>query len=203
MTLQSSPGWVRERCGLLTASRMRDALDYLKSGKESAARRQYRIDLVAERAFDRTADHYVSPPMQRGLDYEPAAREKYEARTGCIVEPARFVHDPTIEFFGGTPDAFVDTDGLAEFKVPMPNTFVAWCLGGEIPEDHLPQLLAQLSVTGRKWVDFCAYSPEGDKLFVRRLERDDEAIAHIEAAAKAFLAEVDAEFERYVGLAAA
>lgn len=202
MTLQSSPGWVIERQGLLTASRMKDALDYLKSGKESEARRKYKIELVAERAYGRAVDHYVSPAMQRGLDEEPNARKAYEATTGTLCGPARLVLHPRIDFFGGTPDAFVGADGLAEFKVPTPTTFVTWTLGGVIPEDHMPQLLAQLAITGRQWVDFCAYSPESGKTFIRRLDRDEEAIANIEAGARAFLAEVDALFEQFTTAAA-
>ena len=197
MTLQSSPGWIVERRGLLTASRMRDALDFLKSGKESAARRQYKIDLIAERAFSEAISHYVTPPMQRGLDNEPGARQSYEARTGNLTDPAALILHRSIEFFAGTPDGFIGNDGLVELKVPMPNTFVSWTLAGVIPEEHMPQLLAQLSVSGRQWVDFCAYSPESGKTFLRRLERDDEAIANIEAAAKQFLQEVDDLFEAF------
>jgi hypothetical protein len=202
MTLQSSPGWVVERQGLATASRMRDILDYLKNGKESAARRQYKVDLVTERAMGRAMTHYVTPAMQRGLDEEPNARAAYEATTGSLCGPARLVLHPRIEFFAGTPDAFVGADGLAEFKVPQASTFVTWTLGGCIPEEHVPQLLAQLSVTGRQWVDFCAYSPESGKTFIRRLVRDEEAIANTEAAALAFLAEVDALFDQYTAAAA-
>ena len=202
MTLQSSPGWVVERIGLATASRMRDVLDYLKSGKDSAARRQYKIDLVTERAFGRATGHYVTPAMQRGLDCEPDARTAYEATTGALCAPARLVAHPRIEYFAATPDAFVGADGLAEFKVPSAANFVTWTRGGVIPEEHLPQLLAQLAVTGRAWVDFCAYSPESGKTFIRRLARNDEDIANIEAAVSAFLAEVGELFEQYTTAAA-
>lgn len=202
MTLQSTPGWVVERTGLATASRMRDVLDYLKSGKESAARRQYKIDLVTERAFGRATSHYVTPAMQRGIDFEPDARAAYEAMAGVFCGPARLVMHPRIEYFAGTPDAFVGSDGLAEFKVPSASNFVIWTLGGVIPDEHLPQLQAQLAVTGRAWVDFCAYSPESGKTFIRRLGRNDEDIANIEAAASAFLAEVEELFVQYTTAAA-
>jgi hypothetical protein len=51
-----------------------------------------------------------------------------------------------------------------------------------------------MSVTGRQWCDFVSFDPrlpDGLKLLVVRIERDEEVIAKIEAEAIKFLAEVD------------
>ena len=196
--LQSDPGWLPARRGLLTASRFRDACSYLKSGKESAERRRYKIEVVGERIADTAVDHYVSPAMQRGLDYEAEAKATYEAVKGIFCGPAALILHPTIEFFGATPDGFVDPHGLVEFKVPLLSTYIEWITAGVIPDEHVPQLTAQLAVTRRQWVDFVAYCPEMAEprnLFIRRFTATEEDIANCEAAARAFLAEVDALFD--------
>ena len=40
--------WLRDRLGKVTASRVKDVMSKLKSGKESAARATYRMELLAE-----------------------------------------------------------------------------------------------------------------------------------------------------------
>lgn len=198
MILQSDPGWLRERLGRLTASRMRDACSYLKSGKESSERRKYKIEIVGERMADYAVGHYVTPAMQRGLDMEPEARATYEAYTGILVGPAALIHHPSIEWFSATPDGFVGSDGLLEIKVPQVSTYIEWVTGGTIPAEHVDQLTAQLAVTRRQWVDFVGYCPEFPEprnLFIRRFTAEPEAIANCEAAAAAFLLEVDALFD--------
>jgi exodeoxyribonuclease (lambda-induced) len=109
------------------------------------------------------------------------------------------VAHPTIEHAGSTPDGFIGADGLVEFKVPMPVTYTRWRMAGEIPDEHVPQLLFQLACTRRQWVDFVAYCPEATderlRLFIRRFEPKPEQIEEIEAKAVAFLVEVEAAFQ--------
>ncbi len=196
--LQSDPAWLRERLGRLTASRFKDACNYNKNGKESSERRKYKIELVGERMTDCAVGHYVTPAMQRGLDTEPDARSTYEAFTGTICGPAALVHHPTIEWFSGTPDGFIGADGLVEFKVPLVGTYIEWVSAGKIPDEHVEQMTAQLAITGRKWVDFCAFCPEFPEprnLFIRRFTATAEEIANCEAAAIQFLKEVDDLFD--------
>ncbi len=199
MTLQTDPGWVRERIGCLSASRIKDVLDVRKDGKPGAARLKYMAELVTERMMDCAVDHPVTGPMLRGLAEEPNARIAYEARTGYLTKPARWVPHPTIPFAGATPDSFISHEGLAEYKVPLPVTYTTWRMAGEIPPDHLPQLLWQCACARRKWVDFVAYCPEAKderlRLFIRRLEPTAEQIEEIEEKAIEFLAEVDLAFD--------
>jgi hypothetical protein len=172
--------------------------DYTKAGKSGAARRKYMIELVGERMCDYAVERFVSGPMQRGLDLEPAARDAYEAHTGRLAAPASWVIHPSIEWAGATPDGFLDDDGLIEIKVPQVSTYVEWLAGGVIPEQHVGQMTMQLACTARRYVDFVAYCPElKDRgLFIRRFSPDAEAIANCEATVRAFLKEVDALFEQ-------
>ena len=192
-----TPQWHRARIGCLTASRMGDVLALLKNGKPAEARLSYMRQLVAERMTDTAAEFYVTAAMQWGLDYEAEAVAAYESATGELGEPAPFVLHPSIEFFGATPDRLIGSDGLLEVKCPTTATYIEWRQADMIPARHMAQMTAQLACTGRKWCDFVAYDPRivyGQKLWVRRFEPSAEEIQACEAAARQFLAEVDALF---------
>jgi len=197
---QGSTGWLKERIGFLTASKMADAMSFMKSGKESEARKKLKIAIVAERMCDMSAETYVTPAMEWGITQEPYARQRYEEITGNLVVQCGFVIHDTIQYWGCSPDGLVDDDGLIEIKCPTSETFVEWVSGGVVPDRHKPQMLAQLAVTGRKWVDFFAFDPrvkvDSCQYFLRRFEPPEEAIAVVEEAARKFLAEVDELFER-------
>jgi putative phage-type endonuclease len=197
---QDDPSWLPARVGKLTASRMADAMDYTKAGKPGAARMKYMRELLAERLVGAAVDHYVTPAMQWGLDNEGAAADAYEAATGNILMPAGLLDHPAIYLFAATPDRFLGGDGLAEIKCPTTATFIEWTLAGEVPEQHKPQMLAQMACSGRKWCEFIAYDPRVPvkrQLFVRRYAPGADEIAAIERAAAEFLAELDAMFCKF------
>lgn len=199
MTLQTDPSWLPSRHGALTASRFKDAIDFLKTGKESEARRKYRNELVAERIAGYAVDRFVTPAMKRGLELESDARATYEEQTSRILGPARLFTHPTIEHFMATPDATYGNDAVVEFKVPQVHTYVEWIESGVIPESHVPQLACQLLVTGRRLAIFCAYCPEMPeprRLFIREYEPKPEVLEGYEASAIKFLNEVEELFQR-------
>lgn len=203
MTLQTDPGWLPSKIGCLSASRFRDATDFLKNGKESEARRKYRSELVAERIAGYAVDHVVTNAMKRGLLLESEARSFYEEQTGSLLGPARLFVHPTIEHLVATPDATLGADRLVEFKVPLVHTFINWIEAGVIPPDHIPQLDCQLLVTGRRQVIFCAYCPEMPeprRLFVREYEPTHEAREFAKDAAVLFLNETEELFRRVTSI---
>jgi hypothetical protein len=54
-------------------------------------------------------------------------------------------------------------------------------------------MLWQMACTGRAWCDFVSYDPrlpDSMRLFVKRLDRDDERIAEITKEVEAFLKEL-------------
>lgn len=192
--------WLAQRAGKLTASRMADAMDVLKNGKPSMKRTRLMHELLAERMTGDSVRHFVSDAMQWGLDREGEAKTAYEVETGLILTDAGFYDHPRIDLFGATPDALHPSGGLVEIKCPTSQTFVEWRLAGVVPDEHKPQMLAQLSCTGRPWCEFVAFDPRVRdahyRLFVRRYEPTPEEVAGVEAAAAAFLAEVDAMWEQ-------
>jgi exodeoxyribonuclease (lambda-induced) len=199
---QGSPNWVAARRGHLTASRMRDVLAVSKKdGKPLEARTRYMMELVAERVTGISTEHYVTAAMQWGLDHEAEARAAYEAYTGNVVREAGFILHPSIEWFGASPDGFVDDRMLIEIKCPSTVKFIEWVKAGVVPEEHKPQMLAQMACTGIKTCEFVAYDPRvqrGRNLFIARFDPIFGSIFGVEDAASAFLAEVDQMFTSFV-----
>ncbi len=66
---QRSDEWFAARLGFATASRMNDVL----AGPETAARRNYLIQLVTERLTGQQQESFSSTAMQRGTELEPVA----------------------------------------------------------------------------------------------------------------------------------
>lgn len=200
--------WLARRAGKLTASRMADAMSYLKGGLPSAKRTGYMKELLAERIADANARHYVSPAMEHGILYESEALMAYEAATGNLVGDPRLVADlgvfdhERIENFAATPDGMLDDGGLIEAKCPTTGVFVDWVLAGKVPDEHKPQMIAQCACTGRRWVEFVAFDPrikeESRRLFIRRFVPTPEEISHIESEAERFLAELENLFDMLV-----
>ena len=181
------------RAGKVTASRVADVLSKVKSG-ESAGRKNLKMDIVAERLTGKPTDSFTNSAMQWGTEQEPFARIAYEAYKGIFVEQIPFVDHPTIEWFGCSPDGLVGEDGLIEIKCPNTTTHIEYLQEGKPPSKYIPQMMAQMACTGRKWCDFVSFDsrlPEELQLFVVRLNRDDAYIQEMEAEVKKFLDEVE------------
>tara|TARA_R110000868_G_scaffold40260_1_gene139128 strand:- start:233 stop:880 length:648 start_codon:yes stop_codon:yes gene_type:complete len=195
---QQSAQWFQERIGKLTASSMAAAMDYLKNGTPSAKRKDLQVQILAERMTDIIREVFVNAAMQWGVEQEANAKLMYVERTGLHVMPAPFCSHPKIENFGASPDGMIGHDGLLEVKCPTTPTYLKWVMAGVVPDEHKPQMLAQLACTGRKWVEFVAFDPRmpaGRRLFIRRYTPEAAEIAVVEAAAIKFLDEVDQMFD--------
>lgn len=190
--------WMQSRTGALTGSRMAAAMSYLKNGKESSERRKLKIEILAERLTGDIVPKYVTNQMQWGIDQEPYARAAFEAATGLIVTDIGFVPHPNIEHCGASPDGIVSDGCLVEFKCPSTATHLEYFLGGELPEEYIPQMTLQAACTRRN-VWFCSYDPrlpERQSLFIRKFEPTIDQIAEVEEFARKFLAEVEQMFEQ-------
>ena len=197
--LQGNGAWFNARTGKLTASRMKNAMKYLKGGADSADRKNLKVEILCERLTGDIVDKFVNQAMQWGIDKEPEAKEQYELKTGRLIKDVGFVDHPKIEFCGASPDGLVDGDTAVEIKCPTTSTFINWILAGVVPDDHKPQMCLQALCTGRPWVDFVAYDPrmpEAQRLFVRRYTPTAEELAEVEAEAIKFLQEVEEMFEQ-------
>lgn len=208
MTAEAKAAWLSARAGKLTASRMADAMAYLKDGKTPAqARTKLMRELLAERITGQSVPHVVNDAMMHGLEYEDEAVDVFVERFPQYnVRPSRFYEHATIENFGATPDREIDGDGLLEVKCPTTGTYLEWMLGGKVPAQHEPQMAAQLLCSGKAWCGFIAYDPrvrdESKRLFMRKYTPTDEYMRMVEGEARKFLDELDAMFQLFVETAA-
>lgn len=192
---QRSDQWFAARLGVVTGSRMADVLSRIKSG-ESAARRDYRTQLVLERLCGRSMESdYLNADMQRGIDLEPLAIARYESLTGQIVTRSGFLRHPQL-MTGASVDGHVGAEGLVEVKCPRPATHLTAVRGQTIPAEYLPQCQHALWISGCRWIDWVSYGPDFPPsldLVVVRLARNARAMAAHEQAVTAFLDEIDTE----------
>lgn len=150
----------------------------------------YVQELVTERLTHlphNTPDTYQ---MKWGHDNEPFAKQAYEIRTGTILTNCGFIKaspETGLVNYGASPDDLVGMDGQIEVKCPVNSVLHLRCFhdGGNIPEEHHPQLEGQLIATGRDWVDFCSYDPrfvnewQHLQLYVQRYTSNPELRARL------------------------
>jgi putative phage-type endonuclease len=186
---QRSVEWHQARLGHATGSRASDII----AGKDTQARKGYITQLVTERLTGASQDFFTNADMQRGIEIEPVARAAYQA-SNELVDEVGFIKHKTILWFGASPDGLVGSDGLVEIKCPRSTTHLDYIQAKKPPQKYIPQMLAQLSCTGRKWVDFVSFDnrfPEHLQLFVVRFQPSAEELEQFESKVKAFLFEVN------------
>lgn len=190
---QRSEDWFAARCGSLGASQIADALSKGKDGKPGATSQNLRAKLVVERLTGIQEDGFKSASMQRGIDSEDAARLAYEAYSGEFVTQVGMFHHPFIEGTHASPDGLVGDYGLVEIKCPNSATHIETIKSAKIPTKYIYQMQWQMRCADKAWCDFVSFDdrmPDGLKLWVKRVDRDDAKIAELEAGVSLFLAGV-------------
>lgn len=196
---QRSAAWLKAREGKICASRIKDVISYLKNGKESAKRADYRMELIAERLTGLAVERYVSPAMDWGSEYEAMARASYEIANNLMVEQVGFALHDNLDFSGASVDSLVGDDGIAEYKCPNTTTHLEWRMGGQIPPEHEPQCMWGMEVWARKFADFVSFDPrlpDDLRIFVVRLDYDAERAAYLRQEVVKFNDEIEAAIER-------
>ena len=197
MIEQRTEEWFKQRLGKVTASAIANVIAKTKTGV-SASRDNYSTQLTLERLTGQQAEFYTNAAMEWGTATEPQARQAYEVYKGVFVDETGFVNHPTIEMSGASPDGLVGEDGLVEIKCPESKTQMETLLNQKVPTKYIPQMQWQMACTGRKWCDFVSFDPrmpENLRIFVQRVERNDDYIKMLEEEVTAFLAEIDQKVE--------
>lgn len=193
MMEQRTDEWHAARLGKVTASRVADVVAKTKTGY-GASRANYMAELICERLTGVPQDSFVSSAMQWGTDTEPLARAAYEAASGELVIETGFVPHSHVASSGASPDGLIGEDGLLEIKCPNTSTHIDTLLGQSVPAKYMTQMQWQMACTGRKWCDFVSFDPrmpEGMRMFVKRVQRDDVMIAELVKEVTIFLEEID------------
>ena len=191
---QGTEAWKLARCGVITATRMKDVLITIRSG-ESAYRRNCRAEMICEILTGQpTDDIFVTADMLRGKELEAEARKAYEMATLQTVTQVDFVLHPTNDRIGCSPDGIVGDNGLVEIKVPKTGTHLEYINMGVAPAKYREQMYTQMLCCERSWCDFVSYDPRLPseyQIFIVRFHRDERELILMEAAAVEFLREVD------------
>ncbi|MDI1222946.1 lambda exonuclease family protein [Acinetobacter sp.] len=180
--LQRSEDWHADRCGKVTASRVKDIDAKPQKGKALNA---ISLTILTERLTGVQEETPTTKAMQWGIDQEPYAVAAYENETCNFVISTGLIDHPSIENCGASPDGLVGKDGQIEVKCPTPSVHLNTLLLQEIPSEHLPQITLQLACTRREWCDFVSYCPllpEHLQIVVIRVYAKDLDIAGIEMA---------------------
>lgn len=208
---QNTPAWVTSRLGLVTASRVKDVCAKRKDGEEAADREGYKYEIISEIRNGWAVEHLVTKAMQWGIDHQEEGCVEYEVAIGSFTEPGGFWRHDRVRWFGASPDYLIDDDGLVEVKCPFNGARqYEWKDKGEVPKEHIWQIIAQLSVTGRKWCDFVSFDPRAqgrDRVFIKRVERGGKTllgdtnslILAVETEVEQFFKEIDQKISKLDG----
>jgi putative phage-type endonuclease len=194
---QRSEEWFAARCGSLGASQLNEALATTKSGW-GASRENLKNRIIAERLTGTPTESFTNAAMQWGVDQEDNARKAYEAHTGTFVDEMGIAFHPVLKHTHASPDGLVGDDGLIEIKCPNTTTHIETLKSEKVPSKYMNQMLWQMRCVDRQWCDYVSFDPRLPahlQLFVKRVERDDAAIAELEAKVGEFLTEVEGEIE--------
>jgi hypothetical protein len=138
-------------------------------------------------------DSIDSPAMHWGRINEPLARKKYEEVTGDTVELVGFVEYGN--GIGCSPDGFIRTDMLVEFKCPYnQEIFKSYVEKGLAPKKYLYQMMHQMVTTGRDICAFFAYDPRTDEYFMKLYTLPQLEIV-LELTAEEYLTRIRAAYE--------
>jgi hypothetical protein len=186
--------WQKQRLGMITGSNFGKLVKTDRKGGYVLSSGKVADDLIYKIAWMRLLRKGAisdglgrlsvnSASMTHGNDFEPLAVQCYEERTGNKVKYVQsFVEYD--EWIGGTPDGYVDDDGIIEVKCP-------WNGGNHLQSileqkvynpEYVYQIQGYLWITDRKWCDFITYDPDlidELQLNIIRVERDDNMIAGI------------------------
>jgi putative phage-type endonuclease len=195
---QRTPEWYAAKVGKLSGSLMADAIAFKKDGKETQARADLRLDLVAERLTGILSEKFISRYMRWGIEFECQARAAVESEIGHIIEEVGFIDHPSIPWLGCSPDGLTG-DLLLEIKCPTPRVHLEYIMGGVVPEEYIPQTLCNLAVTGKSFALFASYDPRMPKrhqLYIKEFKPARSQLDEIEEKAVQFLKEVDEVMDR-------
>jgi hypothetical protein len=190
---QGSPEWHQARIGVPSGSRFGDIM----AKGTGVTRASYLTAIALERITGVREEIKSTYAMEQGTEREPFARASYEARTGEIVDEVGFCLHHTLAC-GVSPDGLVGNNGMTEYKCPQPKTHLEYLRlePGKCPSAYRWQVQGQLWVAEREWCDFVSYSPDypaNAQLAIRRIYRDEKAIAELEAEVIRFLEDVEKE----------
>lgn len=171
---QNTDEWLSMRVGRVGGSSIGKIMaNYGKSFGQPAQDLAVKI-AIEQITGERNENGYTNVHMERGHEQEPIARALYEEKFFCDVQRGGFFEEG--DDVGVSPDGLVYEDGLIEIKSVIETVHFATVKRGKFDPLYQWQLYLNLKVSGREWIDFvsfCATFPEGKRLFVSRVTREE------------------------------
>jgi hypothetical protein len=163
MVDQGTMEWRQERLGRITASMCKHTIAKTKTGW-SSSRKDYMMQLLAERLSGTPEDFYVTKSMQWGMDQERYGRLRYQDLQGYDVEEVGFIQHPWLKNCGASPDGVVSSRylpsvGLVEIKCPNTSTHVENMARDGHDQQYEAQMTLQMLCTKASWCDMVSYDP--------------------------------------------
>ena len=154
-----------EAIGLTTPARMKTLL-YKKAG-----------EILAPIMIDDDEEIFISKAMQRGIDLEPEALDRYFQMTGNFILPCGYVTNSDYIHAGVSPDGMTsDYRIAAEVKCLSRDKHVETFITQKVPSDYMPQIAWYFFIMpALERVDFIMYHPDFmlKSLYVIEVSRED------------------------------
>jgi len=153
---QRSKEWYDIRKGRFTASRISELMGVKGLGLTGE---NYAFELACEEVFGIEEDNeFISYDMQRGINLEPMAFEKFKS-----IKELEFIDVEKCSFFvygqnsGASPDGLVGTDSILEIKCPRSTKFFKLIKDGIIDKNYIYQMQMQMMCTNSIKAHFFNY----------------------------------------------
>lgn len=191
---QGSSEWLRLRLGLVSASRFKDIMTNPRNKTElfSSTAKSYMLELIAEIVTGEQKE-VSGKALEWGSNNEKSAQIEYAFEQGVTIDEIGICLTDDRQI-GASPDGFIGDFGGIEIKCPYNSAnHISTVIAGEMPKEHMAQVQGNMLVNGRQWWDFVSYDPRIDgkgRIFITRIERDEEYIAKIQEKLTAFLIEM-------------
>ena len=154
--LQRSKEWYDARLGRFTASRISELMGVKGLGLTGE---NYAFELACEEVFGIEEDaDFVSYDMQRGINLEPMAFEKFK-----LIKQLEFIDVQKCSFFaygqnsGASPDGLVNNVAILEIKCPRSNKFFKLVKDSIIDKNYIYQMQMQMMCTNSIKAHFFNY----------------------------------------------
>lgn len=171
---QNTDEWLDLRIGKVTGSSIGKVMaNYGKAFGDPA--KKLGINIAVERITGKrvSGDDYKNSHMDRGHEEEPVARMLYEETYFSTIGNGGFYDNGNT---GSSPDGLVCDDGVIEIKSVIPTRHYPVVKSGYFDKQYKWQLAFNLRESKRDWIDFVSYCssyPEGKRLYVYRLHKQD------------------------------
>lgn len=152
---QRSEDWKKERYGKFSASEIYKILGVRGLGETG---KTYAIEKAIEELYGEMEENFVSFDMQRGIETEPLAFDKFKEIKGL-----EFLEVENCSFFkygehsGASPDGLVSDNSVLEIKCPKSTTFFELVATNEIDKKYFAQMQHQMLCSNREKAYFFNY----------------------------------------------